>query len=61
VQNNIARDTGTQVTVDKLSEWLEIGPGTAILIMNYAEEDCGLITAGTFSMELASGLVAASA
>ena len=51
---------GNRITVDKLSEWLSIRPGTADLIMGYAEEDCQLITAGRFEMELASGLVAAA-
>ena len=49
-----------RIMVDKLSEWLSIHPRMADQIMGYAEEDCQLITAGKFDMELASGLVAAA-
>ena len=35
--------TGDQITVEKLSEWLGIGKGTADLILRYAEEDIVLM------------------
>jgi hypothetical protein len=53
--------TGTRVTIDKLSEWLSVGPGTADLVIGFAEEDCQLILAGKFTMELAGGLAATAA
>lgn len=52
--------TGSRVTIEKLSDWLSVGPGTADLIISYAEEDCKLIATGTFRMELPRGLVAAA-
>ena len=48
--NQLARD---RITVEKLSEWLQIGKGTADLLIGYAEEDIGLIKAGMFTMTLA--------
>jgi len=53
---------GDHVTIENLSRWLSIGPGTADLLMRFAEEDCRLIAAGTFTMQLpqASGLAAAA-
>jgi hypothetical protein len=42
--------------VEKLSNWLNIGKGTADLLIEFAEEDMELIKAGTFSMALADGL-----
>jgi hypothetical protein len=42
--------TGNRITIDKLSEWLSIGPGTADLMIGFAEEDCQLISAGKFEM-----------
>ena len=44
------------MSVEKLSDWLNIGKGTADLIIQYAEEDMELIKAGMFSMELADNL-----
>jgi hypothetical protein len=50
--------TGSRITVEKLSGWLAIAPGTADLIMGFAEEDCKLIAAGTFTMVLPDGIAA---
>jgi hypothetical protein len=36
--------------VEKLSEWLQIGKGTADLIVWYAEEDLELVKSGSFVM-----------
>lgn len=44
---------GNRMTVEKLSEWLGIGKGTADLLIQYAEEDMELVRGGTFSMVLA--------
>ena len=44
--------TGPRMTVEKLSEWLSIGVGTADLLIQYAEEDVVLIKNGLFSMKL---------
>ena len=48
--------TGERISVEKLSNWLGIGKGTADLLIQYAGEDMKLVEAGTFSMELADGL-----
>ena len=53
--------TSSRITIDKLSEWLSIGPRTADLIIGFAQEDCQLANAGKFKMELPSGMVAAVA
>lgn len=45
--NQLAR---TRVSIEKLSEWLGIGKGTADLLIQYAEEDIELVKAGNFSM-----------
>jgi len=42
--------TGEHITVEKLSEWLDIGKGTADLLLRYAEEDTAAIHAGAFQM-----------
>ena len=42
--------TGDCITVEKLSEWLDIGKGTADLILGYAEEDIAAIRAGAFQI-----------
>lgn len=47
--------TGDRMSVEKLSDWLSIGKGTADLLIQYAEEDMGLVNAGTFSMVLGDG------
>ena len=41
---------GTHILVEKLSDWLYIGKGTADLIIQHAEEDMELVNAGTFLM-----------
>src|SRR5271168_741546 len=46
--------TGPWMTVEKLSDWLSIGIGTADLLIQYAEEDVVLIKNGLFSMKLAN-------
>ena len=43
------------MTVENLSNWLEIGKGTADLIIHYAEEDMVLVRDGKFTMEPAHG------
>ena len=45
--------TGERMSVEKLSDWLNIGKGTADLLIQYAGEDMALVKAGAFSMELA--------
>lgn len=47
--------TGERTTVEKLSQWLDIGKGTADLLIQYAEEDVALVKAGTFLMILGDG------
>ena len=47
--------TGSRMSVENLSNWLEIGKGTADLIIHYAEEDMALVRDGTFTMDLARG------
>ena len=44
--------TGDRITVEKLSDWLGIGKGTADLILGYAEEDVAAIRAGTLQIPL---------
>lgn len=44
--------TGDRITVEKLSEWLGIGKGTADLILGYTEEDMVAICTGAFQMPL---------
>jgi hypothetical protein len=46
--------TGDRVSVEKLSDWLGIGKGTADLLIRYAEEDIELIKDGIFTMEQAA-------
>jgi hypothetical protein len=41
-----------RVSVEKLSEWLGIGKGTADLLIQYAEEDIELVKSGTFTMAI---------
>jgi hypothetical protein len=48
--------TGDRISVEKLSDWLSIGKGTADLLIRYAEEDVDHIKAGTFTMTLADDL-----
>jgi hypothetical protein len=45
--------TGSRMSVENLSNWLEIGKGTADLIIQYAEEDMALVRDGKFTMERA--------
>ena len=40
------------MSVENLSNWLEIGKGTADLIIQYAEEDMVLVSNGKFMMVL---------
>ena len=39
------------MSVEKLSEWLNIGKGTADLIIQYVEEDVELVKAGMFNID----------
>jgi hypothetical protein len=41
-----------RISVEKLSDWLVIGKGTADLIIQYAEEDMKLLHSGKFMMDL---------
>ena len=41
---------GPRVNIEKLSEWLGIGKGTADLILRYAEMDIGLVKAGKLNL-----------
>lgn len=41
----------SRMSVENLSNWLEIGKGTADLIIQYAEEDMALVRGGKFTME----------
>jgi hypothetical protein len=50
--------TGDRVSVEKLSDWLGIGKGTADLLIRYAEEDLELVKAGTFTMTVEEDLYA---
>jgi len=43
--------TGSRVSVGNLSNWLEIGKGTADLLIQYAEEDMALVRNGGFTMD----------
>ena len=45
--------TGPQMSVKNLSNWLEIGKGTADLIIQYAKGNMVLVSNGKFTMELA--------
>jgi hypothetical protein len=47
--------TGTRMSVENLSNWLEIGKGTADLIIQYAEEDMESVRNGNFMMGLEPG------
>ena len=47
--------TGSQMTIENLSNWLEIGKGTADLIIHYAKEDMVLVRDGKITMEPAHG------
>jgi hypothetical protein len=40
------------MSVENFSNWLEIGKGTADLIIRYAEEDMVLVSNGKFTMDL---------
>ena len=40
------------MSVENLSNWLEIGKGTADLIIQYAKEDMVLVSNGKFTMDL---------
>jgi hypothetical protein len=42
--------TGDHITIEKLSDWLSIGAGTADLLIRFAQEDCQLIAQGSFAM-----------
>ena len=39
------------MSVENLSNWLEIGKGTADLIIQHAKEDMALVRGGKFTME----------
>jgi hypothetical protein len=44
--------TGSRMSVENLSNWLKIGKGTADLIIQFAEEDMGLVGDGNFTMDM---------
>jgi hypothetical protein len=43
--------TSRRMSIEKLSEWLNIGKGLADLLIRYADEDVKLVEAGLFQME----------
>lgn len=45
-------DQLARMSVENLSDWLEIGKGTADLIIRYAEEDMAYVRTGNFTMDL---------
>jgi hypothetical protein len=47
--------TGTRMSVENLSNWLEIGKGTADFIIQYAKEDMAFVREGNFTMGLEPG------
>lgn len=44
--------TSNRISVENLSSWLEIGKGTADLIIEYAEEDMKSVRSGNFTMDI---------
>ena len=44
--------TGPRMSVENLSNWLEISKGTADLIIQFAEQDMVLVSNGEFTMDL---------
>ena len=44
--------TGNRMSIENLSSWLEIGKGTANLIIQYADEDMARFRNGNFTMDL---------
>jgi hypothetical protein len=48
---------GPGIDVEKIMSWIDVPPGTALLLYHYAKEDMALVHAGQFSMEtpVASG------
>ena len=50
--------TGDRMSIENLSNWLEIGKGTADLIIHYAEEDMAMVRDGNFTMNLEPAPVA---
>ena len=44
--------SSNRINVEKLSEWLGIGKGTADLIIEYTNEDIKLLREGKFTMSL---------
>ena len=51
---NLIQLTSGRTTVEKLSGWLDIGKGTADLIIGYADEDIALVCEGKFMMDLSN-------
>ena len=49
--HRIDQFVGASVSVEKLSKWLGIGKGKAVLVIKYAEEDMELVRRGAFKME----------
>ncbi|KAI9453000.1 hypothetical protein F5148DRAFT_1152061 [Russula earlei] len=48
--HHINQLVGDHMDVEKLSRWLNIGKGTADLLIQYVEEDMVLVNTGSFSM-----------
>ena len=48
--------TSSRISIENLSSWLEIGKGTADLIIQYAEENMALVRDGKFTMEPTQGV-----
>ena len=47
---NLFQITSAKVSIEKLSDWLGIGKGTAQIIIEYADEDIVSVREGTFTM-----------
>jgi hypothetical protein len=50
--HHIEQLTGSRVSIDSLSQWLEISKGTADLLICYAEQDVECVKVGMFLWEL---------
>ena len=52
---NLVQLTSDRMSIEKLSDWLGIGKGTADWIIGYVDEDIALVREGKFTMDV-SGL-----
>ena len=49
---NLVQLTSGRTSIEKLSDWLGIGKGTADLIIGYVDEDIALVCEGKFTMDV---------